>query len=361
MRPDYADRKWSTVRLPVRPAVVAAIAAVGLCVLPGTASATGSGSGDTGAARQAVDDAGAQVAQSLIQLGDAQAAVRDAEAHAALALGHFQQLRAEQEEAQSDARAADAAARAAQAELSTARASVAAFARDSYMTGSTSPELESLMSSAGPAQLLERAALLDAVAAHRSDVLTVVRVAGARAAAAQTTAHQAVARAGRSEREAQAALTSAQAARSTAVQRAAGLQAQQVTMQARLDQARATLVALQTQPAADPPPSAPPPAPASGPAGDSGGAPASDAPTPPPAGHDWTAVAQCESGGNWSINTGNGYYGGLQFSQSTWAAYGGTAYAPRADLATQGQQIAVAEKVLAGQGAGAWPVCGKLL
>jgi resuscitation-promoting factor RpfA len=76
---------------------------------------------------------------------------------------------------------------------------------------------------------------------------------------------------------------------------------------------------------------------------------------------EWNAVAQCESGGNWSINTGNGYYGGLQFSQSTWAAYGGTAYAPRADLATQGQQIAVAEKVLAGQGAGAWPVCGKLL
>ena len=79
------------------------------------------------------------------------------------------------------------------------------------------------------------------------------------------------------------------------------------------------------------------------------------------AGHNWAAVAQCESGGNWSINTGNGYYGGLQFSQSTWAAYGGTAYAPRADLATQGQQIAIAEKVLAGQGAGAWPVCGRLL
>jgi hypothetical protein len=74
---------------------------------------------------------------------------------------------------------------------------------------------------------------------------------------------------------------------------------------------------------------------------------------------EWDAVAQCESGGNWSINTGNGFYGGLQFSSSTWAAYGGTAYAPRADLATKAQQIAVAEKVLAGQGKGAWPVCGK--
>jgi nucleoid-associated protein YgaU len=77
--------------------------------------------------------------------------------------------------------------------------------------------------------------------------------------------------------------------------------------------------------------------------------------------HDWSGVAQCESSGNWSINTGNGYYGGLQFSQSTWAAYGGTAYASRADLASAGQQIAVAEKVLAGQGIGAWPVCGKQL
>jgi len=77
--------------------------------------------------------------------------------------------------------------------------------------------------------------------------------------------------------------------------------------------------------------------------------------------HDWSGVAQCESGGNWSINTGNGYYGGLQFSQGTWAGYGGTAYAPRADLASPSQQIAVAEKVLAGQGIGAWPVCGRNL
>jgi LysM repeat protein len=74
---------------------------------------------------------------------------------------------------------------------------------------------------------------------------------------------------------------------------------------------------------------------------------------------EWDAVAQCESGGNWAINTGNGFYGGLQFTNSTWAAYGGTAYAARADLASKAQQIAVAEKVLAGQGKGAWPVCGK--
>jgi ABC-type transport system substrate-binding protein len=72
----------------------------------------------------------------------------------------------------------------------------------------------------------------------------------------------------------------------------------------------------------------------------------------------WDTVAQCESSGNWSINTGNGFYGGLQFTQSTWAAFGGTAYAARADLATKSQQIAIAQKVLASQGKGAWPVCG---
>jgi hypothetical protein len=68
----------------------------------------------------------------------------------------------------------------------------------------------------------------------------------------------------------------------------------------------------------------------------------------------WEQVAQCESSGNWHINTGNGYYGGLQFSQSSWEAAGGTRYAPRADLATKSQQIAVAEKLLDMQGPGAW-------
>ncbi|HEY8301173.1 MAG TPA: transglycosylase family protein [Jatrophihabitans sp.] len=84
-------------------------------------------------------------------------------------------------------------------------------------------------------------------------------------------------------------------------------------------------------------------------------------PAPAPAstsGLNWDAVAACESGGNWAINTGNGFYGGLQFTISTWDAYGGQSYAPRADLASRDAQIAVAEKVYASQGAGAWPVCG---
>jgi LysM repeat protein len=77
--------------------------------------------------------------------------------------------------------------------------------------------------------------------------------------------------------------------------------------------------------------------------------------------HDWSGVAQCESGGNWSINTGNGYYGGLQFSPATWLGHGGGQYASRADLASPAQQIAVAERVLLTQGVGAWPVCGRHL
>jgi murein DD-endopeptidase MepM/ murein hydrolase activator NlpD len=72
----------------------------------------------------------------------------------------------------------------------------------------------------------------------------------------------------------------------------------------------------------------------------------------------WDRVASCESTNNWHINTGNGFYGGLQFTQQTWAGFGGLKYAPRADLATKEQQIAIAEKVLAVQGPGAWPVCG---
>jgi hypothetical protein len=71
-------------------------------------------------------------------------------------------------------------------------------------------------------------------------------------------------------------------------------------------------------------------------------------------GPDWDAIAACESGGNWKANTGNGYYGGLQFSQSSWVAAGGLKYARRADLATRRQQIAVARRLAALQGMSAW-------
>jgi resuscitation-promoting factor RpfB len=75
-------------------------------------------------------------------------------------------------------------------------------------------------------------------------------------------------------------------------------------------------------------------------------------------GLNWDAVAACESGGNWHINTGNGFYGGLQFDYGTWLSNGGGAYAPRADLASREQQIAVATKVYNARGSSPWPVCG---
>ncbi|TAM88597.1 MAG: resuscitation-promoting factor [Jatrophihabitans sp.] len=84
-------------------------------------------------------------------------------------------------------------------------------------------------------------------------------------------------------------------------------------------------------------------------------------PAPAASGLNWDAVAQCESGGNWHINTGNGYYGGLQFSASTWLANGGGQYAPRADLATREQQIAVATTLYDARGSSPWPVCGSRL
>ncbi|GAB2932550.1 DUF3235 domain-containing protein [Rhodococcus aerolatus] len=85
-------------------------------------------------------------------------------------------------------------------------------------------------------------------------------------------------------------------------------------------------------------------------------APASAAPD-----SDWDRLAQCESSGNWAINTGNGFYGGVQFTNSTWLAFGGGQFAPRADLATREQQIVIAERTLAGQGWGAWPACSQRL
>ena len=73
----------------------------------------------------------------------------------------------------------------------------------------------------------------------------------------------------------------------------------------------------------------------------------------------WDRVAKCESGNRWGINTGNGYYGGLQFSSSTWKAFGGRKYARQANKATKAEQIAIARRVLHGQGPGAWPTCSR--
>ncbi|MFI5758631.1 transglycosylase family protein [Streptomyces sp. NPDC051569] len=78
-----------------------------------------------------------------------------------------------------------------------------------------------------------------------------------------------------------------------------------------------------------------------------------------PSGTDWERVADCESNGRWHINTGNGYHGGLQIAPSTWRAYGGQRYAPRADLASRDEQIAVGERIVQDRGLSAWPTCGR--
>ena len=75
----------------------------------------------------------------------------------------------------------------------------------------------------------------------------------------------------------------------------------------------------------------------------------------------WDKLAQCESGGRWGINTGNGYYGGVQQDMTFWKRHGGMRYAPRPDLASREQQIAVAEQGLAAQGWGAWPRCSRMI
>lgn len=87
---------------------------------------------------------------------------------------------------------------------------------------------------------------------------------------------------------------------------------------------------------------------------------AAAAPSRAAGGTDWQKIASCESGGRWGINTGNGYYGGLQMSRATWRAYGGADYAPRPDLATREEQIAVGEKIVRARGLSPWPTCGRL-
>lgn len=136
---------------------------------------------------------------------------------------------------------------------------------------------------------------------------------------------------------------------------------------------RAAQAAIPAPPPPPPPPPVPAPVPASAqsqarvePQAQTASVPQADPPAPPvptaapasPGGVNWSAIAACESGGNWSANTGNGFYGGLQFTEQTWLAYGGGQYASSANLASESQQVAVAQRVLAGQGIGAWPVCG---
>ncbi|SOD70343.1 uncharacterized protein YabE [Jatrophihabitans sp. GAS493] len=116
------------------------------------------------------------------------------------------------------------------------------------------------------------------------------------------------------------------------------------------------------KPATPKPPTPKPATPTPKPATPKPATPKPATPTPkPPGALNWDALAMCESSGNWSINTGNGYYGGVQFNLGTWLAYGGGAYAARPDLATKAQQIAVATVLYNARGRAPWPYCGQFL
>ena len=230
-----------------RVAGVAVAAALCLVAAPGIASAAPTNPSDSqiSAAQQQKDAAAQQVGALSAELASAQASVDAARAQSAIALDTFQGKQADYEAAQASADAAAAAARQAAADLDTARTNVAAFARQSYVQGSTNPTLEALTTANGPAQMLERAALLEAAGAHQGDVITAVTAAEQQARSAESAAQGALTAAAALKEEAAEALAVAEGYEASARQQAAGLAAQQATVQQQLQQAQQTLLGLE--------------------------------------------------------------------------------------------------------------------
>jgi cell wall-associated NlpC family hydrolase len=198
-----------------------------------------------GAAQQAKDAAAQQVGALSAQLADAQAQVDAANAASAIALDTFQGKQADYEAAEDAAEAAAAAARKADADLAAAREAIAEFARTSYMHGSTNPGMQSLMTAGGPAEMLERAALLDAAGDHRSDVVAAGTVAQQRATAADDAARAALGRAAALKQQAADALADAELVEAGARRQATAFAAQRTAVQAQLEQAQQTLLGLE--------------------------------------------------------------------------------------------------------------------
>src|SRR4051794_39311566 len=205
---------------------VAVAALVGVGIAPGVASARPHNPTDTQIqqAQAAAEAAAAQVGQLSAQLATAQAQVDAASAQANIALDAFQAKQAEYEQAQVAAQAADAAAQQAQADLADARSDVAAFARDSYMSGSTSSRMTAVMTSGSPSQMIERAALLDAVGGNRPAVLARVAVVEAQAERARGAAQPALSTADALKADAADALASAEQLEAGARQQAAAFE-----------------------------------------------------------------------------------------------------------------------------------------
>jgi cell wall-associated NlpC family hydrolase len=263
----------SGTRSSIARALVTGVLAAGLSV--GVAAGPAAAAPRSVAEAQAAADAlAARIKEIDGTLADAQAAVDAAHAASAIALDDYQATEAAYQAARQRADVAAAEAAEAAAALVVAREQVVDFARDSYMQGSTFPEAAALLTAADPAQLIERAALLEAAGTHRSDVLDQVTVVEAAAARADVVARTAVAEADQLKADAAAQLEVAQAAEISARQQASAVAEQQDSLQAELATAQRDLrrlvgaqeAARRVTPAAAPAPSAPPagPPPATG-------------------------------------------------------------------------------------------------
>nr|WP_218861109.1 NlpC/P60 family protein [Petropleomorpha daqingensis] len=215
-------------------------------VLAGPANAAPKRPSDTQVqqAKAAADAATAQINALSGQLAEAQAGVDKAQAEAAIALDDYQAKQAQFQAAQTAADQAAAAAAQAAADLQTSHDQLVAFARRSFITHSTYAGAEVLITSAGPAELIERAALLDAAGAHRTDQVAEFTAARQQADQADAAAQVTLTQAGQLQQQAADALTVAQNSERAARQQATEVQAQQVALQQQLDQAQAQLVQL---------------------------------------------------------------------------------------------------------------------
>jgi len=231
-----------------RRALGAALAAtISLGVAPGVAAATPAAPSDAeiGAAQQSKDAAARQVGAITARLATAQTQLDAARAESAIALDGFQAKEAQHQVASAAAEAAAAEARRAEAALADSRAQVAEFARTSYVQGGTSPGLSAVLGAGGPAEMLERVALLDAAGRHETDVLAQVTVAQERAAAADAAARTALTAAEVLRQEAVAELAAAEQLEAGARAQAAALATQQAAGQAQLEQAQQVLLGLE--------------------------------------------------------------------------------------------------------------------
>ncbi|MCW2582252.1 MAG: putative Cell wall-associated peptidase, partial [Klenkia sp.] len=232
-------QRWS-----VRFGGVLIAAAVAVGIAPGAASAApvNPSDGEIAQAQTAQDAAAAQVGAISAQLATAQSGLATAQQESAIALDSYQQKQEEYETSRAAADTAAAAATQATADLGVAQVQLSDFARTSYMEGSTFSGAASLLDASSPGELIERAALLEAAGANRSDVLDEVTVLQQQATAADAAARTALAAADALQAEALDSLAAAQAAETSARAQAAALAQQQVTLDAQLQAAQQVLL-----------------------------------------------------------------------------------------------------------------------